>query len=122
MKSFLSSPFLNRLERSRGASFLLTDGLEPTDGIPCRIILSGQKDHAHPVATLLRQGESALLAGLPEQGVRNLDQQAGPISCGLVSADRAPVLQVHQDFHGITDDPVVRLPVQACDKPRPNSS
>ncbi len=99
------------------ASFLLADALESTHRLPGEGVIPGQEDHAHPIAAPFRQGESGFPARLPEQGVRNLDQQADAVSGGLVSADRAPVLQVHQDFHGVTDDPVVRLRVQACDEP-----
>ena len=72
------------------------------------VFLAGQEQEARPVAAGLRE----LDPGHPlEEGVRDLQQDAGPVAGLLVAADRAAVLQVDQDADRVLDDRGATSPV-----------
>ena len=59
---------------------------------------------ANSIAAGLRQLKSETLCFCSEEFVRNLNENARPVACKRIGANRASVLQVQQDLQGVLHD------------------
>ena len=62
-----------------------------------------KKHHPHAVFSRRRQVDPKPVALAGQEGVRCLEENAGPVARGRFAAARAAVLQVEQDLNGLVD-------------------
>ena len=68
--------------------------------------VAGEEDQAGPVLAGLGKGDPGLLADLLEEGVGNLDEDAGAVAGVRLAAGRAAVVEVLEDLDRLLQDPV----------------
>ncbi len=79
-------------------------------------VFLGQEDHAHAVIAGGRQGHALLGHLFAEQGVRNLDQDAGTVALQRVGTHGTPVVQILQDFETLLNDLVGFVALDMCNE------
>ena len=97
----------------------LQEVLELLDGDVARRLVLGQEAHGHGVAPGLGQVDAGLPGPVAQQGVRNLDQNAGAIAHEGVSADGAAMVEINQDLQAAGHDVMRFAPLDVGDKPHP---
>ena len=86
------------------------------------MLLDGQENHSHTVASGLRQGEAQLLALASEEFVWNLDQDAGTVAGFRVAAAGSAMRKIQEDLDAFADDVVTFLPEMLATNPIPQAS
>ncbi len=79
--------------------------------------LLGQKHHSHAVLARHRKGHTLLRHFLAEEGIRDLQQDAGTVAGQRIGAGGAAVGEVLEDPQTLLDDTVALLPLDVGDEP-----
>ena len=100
-------------ERETRGLRVALDQLAAAGGVPRR---RGEKDHADAVRAGGGEGDPEPAGLGAQEAVGDLQQQAGAVAGGLVAADRAAVLEVHEHAHPVLDHLVERDAVEPRDE------
>jgi hypothetical protein len=91
-----------------GAPFLVRRALEGCRAAVGKRFVRRQEDQSRRVLAPGRKGKGKVPASVAEKGVRDLQENPCPVPRRLVAADRAAVLEVHEDLHGVLHDRMLR--------------
>ena len=75
-----------------------------------------QKEHRHAVVAFVGQQAAVLLGDLPEEAMRDLEQDARAVAGVLLEADAAAVLKVHQHRQRVVDHAVRAVAFQVRER------
>src|SRR5208282_5215094 len=81
------------------------------------LALDGQEAHGHAVRAGLRQIHSQLGALVAEEGMRNLNEDAGAVASLRVAAGCATMGEVDEDLEALADNLVTLLALDVRDQP-----
>ena len=94
--------------------------LEQGDGEFARRRVLRQEAHRHRIIAGRGQGEALGPCPVAQQGVRNLDEDAGAVAQQRVAPDRAAMIEVEQDLQPAADRRMRLLPLDVRDEADPS--